>query len=236
MLYIIYGTDREKGRARFRVLRETLAKKIGDEMVVEEGEATAGFFETTVSSRGLFGETTLFVFDCVFDKKVEQEVLLAHATALTESMNSFLIFEPSLEKGIADELGAVATEAEECTAKKSEYKPDFNIFSLGDALGKRNKKELWVLYQGALGAGLSSEEICGTLFWSVKNIALMKNVKTGDDAGLNPFVAKKSRGFSANYTALEIAGLSRSLSAIYHEAHRGGEPMEIALERFVLSL
>ncbi len=236
MLYIIYGTDREKGRTRFRVLRDSLIKKVGDERVVMEGEVTKGFFETSASSRGLFGGATLFVFDCVFDKKNEQEVLLAEAKALAESANSFLVFEPSLEKGIAEEISTVATKAEEYVAPKADYRPDFNIFSLGDALGKRNKKELWVLYQGAVEAGLSFEEISGTLFWSVKNIALMKNTRAGDDAGLNPFVAKKARGFAANYTMEEIAGLSGSLSSIYHEAHRGGEPMEIALEKFVLSL
>ncbi len=236
MLYIIYGTDREKGRARFHAIRDKVLKKGSDEYVVEEGVTTSGFLDAATASRGLFGETTLFVFDCVFDKKIEQEVLLAHATALTESANSFLVFEPALEKGIADEIASVATDCEECSKQKADYKPDFNIFSLGDALGNRNKKELWVLYQGAVDTGLSSEEICGTLFWSVKNIALMKNAKVGDDAGLNPFVARKSRGFAANYTKEEIVGLSRALSAIYHEAHRGGEPMEIALERFILSL
>ena len=36
---------------------------------------------------------------------------------------------------------------------------EFNIFSLTDAVGARNKKEAWVLYQKALLAGVSAEEI-----------------------------------------------------------------------------
>lgn len=236
MLHIIYGKDREKGRARFRVLRENLGKKCGEERSFLEGEVTDGLLEAAASSQGLFGNTTLFIFDGVFEKKAEQEILGAHAGELISSSNQFLIFEPTLEKNIVTVLKDGGATLEEFATGKVDTRPSFNIFSLGDALGKRNKKELWVLYQGALAAGLEPEEICGTLFWAVKNIALMKNAKHGDSAGLNPFVAEKSRGFSKNYTQEEIANLSRSLVSCYHEAHRGNEPMAIALERLILSL
>ena len=236
MLYVIYGKDREKGRARFRALREELGKKCGEERSILEGELSNELLHSFAASQGLFGNTSLFVFDCLFDKKAEQEVLLAHANELRLSPNFFLVFEPELDKKIGDEIKATKAEVEEFALKKEDTRPEFNIFSLGDALGKRNKKELWVLYQEATSAGLSSEEISGTLFWAVKNLALMKNAKNGDDAGMSPFVAKKSREFAKNYTQEEIKNLSHSLVTIYHEAHRGGEPMDVALERFILSI
>lgn len=236
MLYVIYGTDREKGRKRFQALREKLRTVCDNEITVAEGEATEGFLDTSASSRGLFGETTLFILDSILEKKAEQEVIASHAKVLAASPNQFLIFEPTLDKNVVAEIPEHATEIEEHIGKKVDNRPAFNIFSLGDALGMRSKKDLWVLYEQAITAGLEPEEICGTLFWSVKNIALMKSAKPGDDCGLNPFVAKKSRGFAANYTQEEITKFSRSLSSIYHEAHRGGEPMTIALEKFILSL
>lgn len=236
MLYVIYGKDREKGRARFRALRGSLIKGCGEEHIVLEGEISKEVLHSFAATQGLFGGTTLHTFDCVFDKKDEQEVLLAHANELRLSPNTFLVFEPELDKKIADSILETKAEVEEFALKKIDNRPEFNIFSLGDALGKRNKKELWVLYQEAINSGLTPEEISGTLFWAVKNLALMKNTKAGDDAGLNPFVAKKTRGFALNYTQEEIKNLSHSLVTIYHEAHRGGEPMDIALERFILSL
>ncbi|MCK9345130.1 MAG: hypothetical protein M0P64_03355 [Candidatus Pacebacteria bacterium] len=237
MLHIIYGNDREKGRAKFRALLTQQSHALGAEVRhVLEGEMSDGFLDTLAASQGLFGDTTLFVFDCVFDKKAEQEMLLAHVESLKESPNFFLVFEPLLEKSVAGGLKDANVEVEECVAKKAGYNPDFNIFSLGDALGARNKKELWVLYQEALDNGLSAEEISGTLFWAVKNIALMKNAKPGDDCGMSPYVAKKARGFATKYSDEEIVNLSRSLTTMYHEAHRGGEPMEVALERFILEL
>lgn len=236
MLHIIYGKDREKGRARFHALRTELLKKYQEDRLVVEGEISDGFLDAIVLSQGLFGGETLFVFDSVFDKKDEQEMLLEHMQKLSSSKNFFLILEPSLEKKIADSLKSAGLEIEECAGKKVDTRPDFNIFILGDTLGQRNKKELWVLYQEALNKGLSAEEISGTLFWAAKNIALMKNAKPGDDCGLSPFVAKKARGFATKYSEEEIKKLSHDLVVLYHEAHRGGEPMDIALERFILAL
>lgn len=236
MLYVIYGKDREKGRARFRALRESIGKECGEERAILEGELSEELFHSFAVSQGLFGNTSLFVFDCLFDKKAEQEVLLAHANELRLSPNSFLVFEPELDKKIAEEIKITKADVEEFAPKKAGARPEFNIFSLGDALGKRNKKELWVLYQEAIASGLTSEEISGTLFWAVKNLALAKGAKPGDDSGMSPFVAKKSRAFAENYTQDEIKNLSHSLVTIYHEAHRGGEPMDIALERFILAI
>ena len=236
MLHIIYGKDREKARARFRVLRKELGKKCGEERSVLDGEVTDGLLEASASSQGLFGNTTLFVFDGVFEKKAEQEMLDARAQELSSSPNSFLIFEPGLEKSMVATLKDAGATLEEFASGKADTRPAFNIFALGDALGKRNKKELWVLYQGAQTAGLEPEEICGTLFWAVKNMALMKQAKPGDDCGLSPFVAPKARSFAKNYSQEEITDLSRALITSYHEAHRGGEPMAVALERFILAL
>jgi len=236
MLRIIYGKDREKGRARFRGLRSEFGKSCGEEKSLLEGEISSEFLHGAAASQGLFGDKTLYVFDCVFDKKEEQEALSEHSSELHLSPNIFLIFEPELDKKIAEEIRDTKAEIQEFALGKLDTRPEFNIFSLGDALGQRNKKQLWVLYQEAMGAGFSGEEISGTLFWAVKNIALAKNAKAGNDAGMSPFVAKKARSFAANYTEEEIKKLSRALVVNYHEAHRGGEPIEIAIERFILEI
>ena len=189
-----------------------------------------------VLSRGLFDETAVFVFDSILEKVTEQEIVASRAVDLASSSNSFLVFEPTLDKKIIPIITKEASLAEEYTLKKLFERPAFNIFALGDALGARNKKDLWVLYQQALGAGLAPEEINSTLFWQVKNMALMKGAQAGESAGLNPFVAKKALAFAKNYTTSEIENLARKLSAIVHEDHRGGESLKIALEKLILSL
>ena len=129
MLYVIYGTDREKGRKRFQTLREKL-RGVGDnEITVAEGEATDGFLDTSLSSRGIFGETTLFVFDSILEKKAEQEIIASHAKALAASPSHFLIFEPTLDKNVVAKIIEHATEIEEHVGKKIDTRPAFNIFS-----------------------------------------------------------------------------------------------------------
>lgn len=236
MLYFLYGGNRAKVRVEFHKLRDSFFASGLTVETIGEGVVSRAMLDAAASSQGLFGEKTLFVFDGVLEKKEDQDVLASRAEALALSPNIFLIVESNPSKDFVTDVIAHATEAIEHAAPKSDTRPSFNIFSLGDALGKRNKKDLWVLYQEAVGAGLSSEEISNTLFWAVKNLALMKSAKPGDDAGLNPFVAKKTREFAKGYTEQEIKKLSHSLVTIYHEAHRGGEPVDIALEKFILSL
>ena len=236
MLYIIHGNDRQKGRAQFQKLRGVLSAHGENVVVVPEGTISKELLSEQAVTRGLFGEVSLFVFDGVLEKKVDQEIVAGVAQALADSPNHFLVFEPTLIKEFADEASRTATEMIDCSMKKVDMRLSFNIFSLGDALGDRNKKELWVRYQQAVLFGLESEEICNTLFWTIKNMALMKNTSSGNNADLNPFVAQKARAFAKNYSMDEIAELSRVLITTYHEAHRGGEPMSIALERFILKL
>lgn len=235
MLYLIHGNDREKGRAQFRALRDKLSKGGLNIEDIQEGTISKKMFEENSSARGLFGDTTLFLFDNILAKKEEQEIFMSRAEMLRDSKNYFLVFEILLSKDIVKEIIPSTTEHFEYS-KKTDDRPLFNIFSLGDALGERSKKELWVLYQQALGAGISPEEISGTLFWAIKNMALMKQAEKGDDSGLNPFVARKTRVFASHYTTEEIILLSQKIVTLYHEAHRGGEPMNIALERFILNL
>ena len=112
----------------------------------------------------------------------------------------------------------------------------FNMFSLSDALGERDKKRLWVLYQKGKFNGVSPEEAHGILFWGVKSIHLAHGAQNAEEAELNPFVFKKVARFASNYTTAELDRLSMSLIALYHSARRGMIPLDIALERFILSI
>lgn len=236
MLHIIYGNDRDRVRTQFHVTHDVLRGKCDDERIVSEGEVSDSFLREASSSVGLFGKKTLFIFDNALEGQENQDLFFTHAEELATSPNYFLVCEPTFDKDTAKKIENVGATTQEYAAPKNNARPAFNIFSLGDALGKRSKKELWVLYQNALEAGFEPEEISGTLFWALKNMVLLKGAPIGALCGLNPFVAKKTREFSKNYTKEELVELSRTLLAAYHNAHSGGEPMDIALERFTLSI
>lgn len=236
MLYVVYGTDHSRARAKADLVCAEYREQGIHLAPCTELDIETDALARLVSARGLFGESTLVALDGVLEKKDAQESVLASLEALHLSHNIFVILDGALPKSFVDKVRDVTERVFEYALPKQDTRPAFNIFALGDALGARNKKDLWVLYQEALAHGISPEEISGTLFWMLKNLALIKDSKAGDDKGLSAFVARKVRGFVKNYSKEELQNLGTELTRLYHEAHRGGEPMDVALERWILSL
>jgi hypothetical protein len=121
----------------------------------------------------------------------------------------------------------------EALALKGE-KIDF--FEFADALGRKDKKSLWVLFQDALEEQVPAEEIHGIFFWQVKSMLLAQKCKSPIDANMKPYPFQKAREYSRNYKDGELEKISFKLVSMYHEAHRGNEDFHIALESFILSL
>jgi hypothetical protein len=111
-----------------------------------------------------------------------------------------------------------------------------DFFEFADALGRRDKRGLWVLFQDALAEQVSAEEINGIFFWQVKSMLLAKKCKTAEDAGMKSFPFQKAREYSRNYKDGELEKLSSELVGMFHEAHRGNIDFHVALEKFILSL
>lgn len=236
MLYVIYGNDKKRKEEYLDALRKKITTPDTSVELVEEEQVSKDWLDESLQGRGLFGEKKIFLLNDVLGKKEVQELIFEKIEDFKRTENIFIISESSFTSKNTDLFKGFADEIKEFSQASGGKAQEFNIFLLGDALGARNKKDLWVLYERAKKTGLSDEEIAGTLFWSVKNLALMKNAKEGDDAGLNHFVASKNRGYVKKYSATEIQKLSGDLIKIYHEAHRGGESMDVALEKFILSL
>ena len=107
------------------------------------------------------------------------------------------------------------------------------MFSLTDALGNRDKKKLWTLYQKAIRTNAVPEELHGILFWQVKTMLLVSQKETKD---LKPFAVSKAKKFIQNYSEEELQKLARNLVELYHDTRRGFVEFPIALEQFILSI
>lgn len=113
---------------------------------------------------------------------------------------------------------------------------EFNIFTLTDALGARNKKEAWVLYQKALLAGVSAEEIFFKLFWQVKSLLTASRVKSIEETEMKPFTYNKAKGYLKNFKQEELEKLSEDLVSGYILARRGEAEIETLIEKLLLKL
>ncbi len=177
---------------------------------------------------GLFGERECFVFHDIV-REIPLKTLLKNY-ADTEHILIFL--EESVLKKDRSAFEKVGAEIQEFAKVIEEKKETFNTFALADLLGKKDKKNLWLAFRGAVEKGESPESIHGILFWQMKNLALVKN---GDTKGMSPFVLRKNFVFAQNWTREAIQNFSSQLVRIYHQRDTYST-LEIEMEKMILGL
>ncbi len=151
---------------------------------------------------------------------------------MADSETVFAIVEESLLKAETELLKPCAKTWKVMDLPKGREEK-FNIFSITDAFGGRDKKSTWVLLQKAIRSGIAPEEVLNILIWQAKNLLLAKREPDVKKTGLSPFVYEKARKYSTNYTLSELENMSRNLVTLFHESHLGLEAGS-NLERFLL--
>ncbi|MDO8620085.1 MAG: hypothetical protein Q7R64_01920 [bacterium] len=250
MLYFFYGSDKDSAREKANALILSLQKKKPDAELFRldpssRGEPSLGEepeqwlhakLTELAGSQGLFNNSYLVYLTNVLEDKEVKEIFLERLGEIGESPNVFIMLEGEVDKKTLLAITDVAEKVQLFEGKEEKRKPAFNIFSLTDAFGKRDKKSLWVLYQKAVASGAVPEEIHGILFWQLKSMLVASTARTAGEAGVAPFVFTKAKSFLKNYSVEELQKFSSIFVRMYHDAHRGIHDFEIALERFILTL
>lgn len=259
MLYVIIGKNRDQTKTKRDELVSSLIEsgkkenipttvvnlESTDFNINSEGSNTGGLeLEQYLGGRGLFGDQYVVNISDLLKDKIAGSIVIDKSTAMEQSVNHFIIREETIDAATKKLLTKFATEVfdldkssgnpEAASSYKSKMK-DFNIFTLTDALGNKDRKLAWLTYVKARELGNEPEQIFGTIWWFVKNLKLV-NAKgtTSSNHGLNPFVYSKTKSALAHYSPTEITGMSKYLARIYHESHRGRADLAIELEKFVL--
>ncbi|PJA34103.1 MAG: hypothetical protein CO184_00620 [Candidatus Zambryskibacteria bacterium CG_4_9_14_3_um_filter_40_16] len=191
-----------------------------------------------ISSQGLFESKYIVVVDSMLSNKDSYEEIKTKLKEISASPNIFIFIDGSLTKEMVNKVSKYSEKIQEFSDKKEGPTKigEINVFTMTDALGARDKKRLWIMYQKAIFVGMEPEEIFRLFFWQIKSMLISQMSKSAKDAGLNPFVYKKSLGFAKNFKKDELNKLSSNLIRIYHDARRGILDFNIALERFVLEI
>ena len=187
-------------------------------------------------SQGLFNNSYIVYCTNFFENKEAKEVFVDRLEEISASPNIFIVLEGDIDKKTLLAVTDWAEKVQSFDKLRTGKKPDFNIFSLTDAFGRRDKKNLWVLFQKAVASGAVPEEIHGILFWQLKSMLVAAHSTSSGQAGVAPFVFTKAKSFLKNYTDEELKKLSSKFVTLYHDAHRGIHDFEIALERLILTL
>lgn len=233
MLTIFHGNSevsvREKARMVF-VKSDTLP------VVYDETSFDREYCQMSVFSSDLFDFKKEAIFcDHVFLNEEVESFFKEYAEALVGSQHVFVCAESFLTKDTREffeKKGAKVIEVKTDEKKQKEW----NAFSLADALGRKDKKGLWLLFSEARRGGVPAEEIIGIFLWQLKTILLSLDSKTAKEAGISEFPFKKAKTFAKIWKVSELEASIFSLASLYHEAHRGNIDLMNELEIIVLSL
>jgi DNA polymerase III delta subunit len=249
MFFLFYGSDKTKARAAANKNIEAAKKKhpSAEFVRLNSDNFSINKLDEQISSQGLFYSASIVFCDGLLagDDEDLVESIVSRAKEIADSSNFFILLEERINKKELDKLKKHALKIEEFAkpdrilSKKEKLalkgeKIDF--FEFADALGARNRKALWALYQDALVEAVPSEEVHGIFFWQVKAMLAALKSKSAEEAGLNPFVYDKARRFANNYTEDKLKKMSSRLFSMYHEAHRGETDFPVSLERFILEI
>ena len=205
--------------------------KITEEDFVE-AEAGAAKLKELISSQGLFGGSYIVICENLISASEEVGQMLSQ---MADSPHVFVFLEGPLSKKDLKLFEKQDAKIQSFDVKTKKEKP-FNIFLLADALANKRKKDMWVLYQKALRAGLPPEQIHGMIFWQVKTLLLVALSDGKESVDLKPFVITKAKNALRLWNTAELIDLSSKVVSIYHDARRGGQELKLSLEELIVSV
>lgn len=239
MLYLIYGTNTNKVRAKQKELISIMQSKqpnVSLYRVTSENWAD-NILDELISSQGLFLAKYIVTLDRVLEEKEAGAVLIDNLKEFKESEHAWIIVEekisaPNLKK--IEKYAYKVFDFNESAGEGGDKKQKLNAFNFAEQFASRNKVGAWSEFIKLREAELVGEEIHGVLWWQMKSVYLAKFCKNAEDAGLAPYSYQKSLRFSKAWELKELNVLLDSLVVMYHDAHRGAGDLMIEME--VLSL
>lgn len=237
MLYVIHGNNTTKvADQATKLVKGILEKRKGAQLYTFEGEnLQVDQLDALIDARGLFVEKHVIVIKQPYIKTEVKNVMFERLKRFSETDNIVVLVEGKILAQDKKKLEKYAHRIEE-HALEEKKKDVFNVFTLGDALGRRKKQELWSGYIQAQRAGLELESIHGTLHWAVKAMVIAKKSSSPEESGQKPYTYNKNKTYAKNFKEEELLNLSRDLIEIYHGARRGKYELAVALERWMLRL
>lgn len=224
MLYLVAGIPEK----RKSLIHSLIPEGMTPQHIFDNDISEKDFLKSVSTQPGLFGDKELYVLH-----NLCRTLDLKHTLKVcAESENIFIFSEESITKKIHDEFSKHTEHIKDFGLIPKKEDKGFNIFALTDALGNRDKKYLWTLFQAAHETS-SPEEIHGVLFWQIKNLALV--AFSEGNPGLKPFVYSKNKTFLKNYTKQEILSYAQLFTDMFHERDTYSS-LNIELEKFILSL
>lgn len=136
------------------------------------------------------------------------------------------------------EYEGVFKESEEPSSlsSKKERIYRYNPFALQDALGERDVKRIWIEYNRLRFDGVEAEDLIHKIISKVRDMAAIKAGASKEDLKMKDYPYSKSKRDARNWSKEELESFYTKLVSIYHLSHMGGEELDMAVEKTLLTL
>ncbi len=234
MISCYFGEDSQSARReareffeQLRALSPAATAHYFDDVLFDIGSALDAF-----TAENLFGGENILYFDGILDHPDGESF---YRTILKETSHSVIIREIAPSKDLKAFLERLGRAKEYPLAKKSERRID--SFPIVNALSRKDKKASWVEFERVRRAGISMEEVHGTIFWGVRTLLLvsMLDKQTALRVGVKEASYRSYFPLTKNFTVTELKDKLTTLKSIYHKGHRGEGVLEEMLEQYILS-
>ncbi|OGG41473.1 hypothetical protein A2837_03115 [Candidatus Kaiserbacteria bacterium RIFCSPHIGHO2_01_FULL_46_22] len=230
MLRIFFGNDQIKVRQRAVALVEQFREEGLLVETIDSDNYDSGEVLEAAQKASLFGGQIIYLVDTPSaDQDLNAEVI-NNFEALANSPHTFVVIEGPLLVDEKKRWGKYA-EIEEI---KSAATPRFNTFALADALARRDRKSLWLIWNEARLSGIAPEELVGILWWQFKSLRLAALTNSAEEAGMKDYPYQKAKRALIKFKTEEAETLSHSLLDTYHQSRLGGLDLDLAVERWLL--
>jgi hypothetical protein len=212
MLFLFYGSDRDKARSALNAALEKTVKQ-ADILRITDAHSAADL-TMALQGPGMFARARVVVFDSILGGANEEmrQKLIDALEMMRDSDEYFYMLEGALDAATRKQVEKYAEKSEKFDAPKKEK--DNSIFSLSNALQAGDRKALWVGLMREFAKDAAPEAVHGLLFWGAKRMWTSAR-------------SEKDRAHAERLLA--------ELAELPHASRRRGEELEYSLERFVLS-
>lgn len=202
----------------------------------DETSFDAGNIRDAFSGGGMFNPWNILIFEDILDNEEGVSFYEKILPQYIDTEHHVYVREKKLTKKILEKFNNKATILEFAAPKKKEAVE--NNFAIADAIGMKDKKNIWVEFEKARRGGRAMEELHGTIFWAFKSLYICRTLERDDAiaSGMKEFTFRTYKNYSKNYLTHDLEKIMTQMKEMYHDAHRGEGDLGIELERLLLTL
>jgi len=246
VVYVFFGSDRDRVIAKVKSIEESFYKKAGASASAfrfDGDNLDIAEFENSLRAEDIFGQKRLVLARDLFTLDETAKDATKIIAAPFAGGTTLVIYENKLDKDIIKKLEKIGAKIQEYRARaafvdsRKDGKP---LFLISDMLMAKNNRAAFSAYHRARTLGFSAENIFWEIYRQFKNMLILEPLAKippsaiEKDTGLHPFVIKKGLGFLRNYRREELAQKFERLMFLWSDAILGPRDLSIDLELFIL--